>query len=565
VSSSLSSSPDPRLAPPPDSRLVSSPIHRALDLREVPWSRPFGLAYADEFSRLAPFFAGDPARPEAWSGAIARATAGPHDRHAIVAVLERQVAARDAPAEARAAVGRLADPRAVAVVTGQQAGLFGGPLYTLLKAITTLQLARRTEAAHGIPVVPIFWVAGEDHDWLEVRTAAVLDSDFARREITLADPAGAGVQPVDALTIDSSIDAALAALDAALPATEFKADVLARLRRHYQPGVSVARAFACWIDDLLGAHGLVVFEGSDPAAKALVADIFAREMTDPSRSMKAVESACASLRSGGFDPQVEPAEDGTTLFYLDAAGRQAIKRAGNGLSISGRQRTTSDVAAEATAHPERFSPNVLLRSVVQDRLFPTICYVGGPAEIAYQAELGGVYAAHGVGRPLLCPRGSATIIDSAAAKFLDRPDVTFAALETPNEAFLNQLLAQQMPPALERTLEETAGLVRSHLDRVREILPAIDPTLAGAADTTRDRMLDSLKQLQGKAIQAAKRKDDTLRRQFLRTQALVFPGGHPQERDLCVAFFIARHGTGLVSRLLGALPDDGRGHSLVLG
>jgi bacillithiol biosynthesis cysteine-adding enzyme BshC len=524
-----------------------------------------GLAYAEEFTKVAPFFAGDPARPDAWHGAIARALATSHDRHAIVSVLERQLAGRSAASEARASAARLADPRSVAVVTGQQAGLFGGPLYTLLKAITTIQIARRVEAAEGIPVVPVFWVAGEDHDWLEVRTTAVLDGEFTRREITLADPAGAGLQPVDGLMLDASIEEALTALETALPATEFKSDVIARLRRHYTPGVSVAHAFARWMDDLLGRFGLVVFEGSDPAAKRIVADIFAAEMADPSRSMAAVEQACAGLRAHGFAPQVDPAADGTTLFYLDAGGRQAIKRVGQNLSIAGRERTTADMAAEAQEHPERFSPNVLLRSVVQDRLFPTICYVGGPGEIAYQAELGGVYAVHGVGRPLLCPRGSATIIDSAAAKFLDRPDVTFAALQAQNEAFLNQLLAQQMPPALERTLDEAAGAIRGHLDRVREILPAIDPTLTGAADTTRDRMLESLKQLQGKAIQAAKRKDDTLRRQFLRTQALVFPGGQPQERDLSVAFFIARHGDGLVGRLLEALPDDGRAHYLVLG
>ena len=540
-------------------------VHRAIDLRQLPWTRPFAVAYAHDFPRVASFFAGNPAEADAWRDAIVRAARAPRDRHAIAAVLDRQLAAREAPADARKSAARLADPASVAVVTGQQAGLFGGPLYTLLKAVTAIQLARETSRAHGVPVVPVFWVAGEDHDWLEVRTTSVLDAEFARREITLADLAGAGEKPVDALMLDGGIEAALAAIDAALPATEFKADIVTRLRRHYRSGVSMARAFACWLDDLLGAHGLVVFEGSDPAAKPIVADLFAREMADPARSMAIVDAACASLRQRGFDPQVEPAPDGTTLFYLDHSGRQAIKRRGEMLVVAGRERTPADVSAEAHAHPERFSPNVLLRSVTQDRLFPTICYVGGPAEIAYQSELGGIYQRHGVERPLLCPRGSATIIDSAAAKFLDRPDVSLPRLETQDEAFLNELLAAQMPPALERELEATAAAVRGHLDRVRDILPAIDPTLVGAADTTRDRMLESLKQLQGKVVQASKRRHDTLRRQFLRTQALVFPGGHPQERDLSVAFFVARHGAALVDRLIDGLPHDASVHYLVIG
>lgn len=534
-------------------------------MRQLPWTRPFAVAYAHDFSSIATFFAGNPAQPDAWRDAIARVTRAPRDRRAIVLALARQLAARNAPVPARQAADRLADPAAVAVVTGQQAGLFGGPLYTLLKAITAIQLAREAASAHGVPVIPVFWVAGEDHDWLEVRTARVLDAEFSRREVTLPDLPGAGVRPVDALVLDEPIEDAIRALEAALPATEFKADVVARLRTHYRPGVSMARAFACWLDDLLGAHGLVVFEGSDPDAKSIVADLFAREMADPARSVSLVASACTDLRARGLEPQVEPAEDGTTLFYLDATGRHAIKRKGHRLSIGGRERSAADLSAEAAAHPERFSPNVLLRSVVQDRLFPTICYVGGPAEIAYQAELGGIYHAQGVERPLLCPRASATLIDSAAAKFLDRPDVIFGRLQPQNESFLNLLLANQMPPALERGLDEAAREVRDQLDRVRAALATVDPTLVGAADTTRDRMLDSLTQLQGKVVQASKRKDDTLRRQFLRTQALVFPGGHPQERDLSVAFFVSRHGPALVDRLVDGLPHDGTSHYLVLG
>jgi bacillithiol biosynthesis cysteine-adding enzyme BshC len=540
-------------------------VHRAIDLRQLPWTRPFSVAYAHDFSSIASFFAGNPAQPDAWRDAIARVRRAPRDREAIVSVLAGQLAARHAPDQARQGAARLADPAAVAVVTGQQAGLFGGPLYTLLKAITAIQLAREAGSAHGVPAIPVFWVAGEDHDWLEVRAASFLDGDFSRREVALGDLPGAGVQPVDALVLDASVADTIQALERVLPPTEFKADIVARLRGHYRPGVTMARAFASWLDDLLGAHGLVVFEGSDPRAKSIVADLFARELSDPARSVSLVASACAELRARGFEPQVVPADDGTTLFYLDGAGRHAIKRKGAGLSIAGRERSAGDLSAEASAHPERFSPNVLLRSVVQDRLFGTICSVGGPAEIAYQAELGGIYHAHGVERPLLCPRASATLIDSAAAKFLDRPDVTFGDLQAQGESLLNQLLANQIPPAIDRGLDEAAREVREQLDRIRGALGGVDPTLLGAADTTRDRMLDSLQQLQAKIVQASKRKDDTLRRQFLRTQTLVFPGGHPQERDLCVAFFLSRHGPALVDRLLEGLPHDPNSHYLVLG
>jgi len=523
------------------------------------------VAYALDFASIAGFFAGNPAQPDAWRDALARVRRAPRDRAAIGSVLARQLAARSAPVQARRAAERLADPAAVAVVTGQQAGLFGGPLYTLLKAITAIQVAREVGAAHGVPAIPVFWVAGEDHDWLEVRGANFLDAEFGRRDVVLADLPGSGMKPVDDLVLDGSVEDAIQVLERALPATEFKSDVMARLREHYRPGASMARAFAGWLDTLLGAQGLVVFEGSDPRAKPIIADLFVRELSDPARSVALVTAACADLRARGFEPQVVPADDGTTLFYLDAAGRHAVKRKGSGLSVAGRERSVGDLAAEASTHPERFSPNVLLRSVVQDRLFPTICSVGGPAEIAYHAELGGIYHAHGVERPLVCPRASATLIDSAAAKFLDRPDVTFGGLQAQSEAFLNQLLANQIPPAIDQGLDDAARDVGAQLDRIRGAVGSVDPTLVGAADTTRDRMLDSLKQLQAKIVQASKRKDDTLRRQFLRTQTLVFPGGHPQERDLSVAFFVSRHGPALVDRLIDGLPHDARSHYLVLG
>src|SRR5262249_32111882 len=132
-------------------------------------------------------------------------------------------------------------------------------------------------------------------------------------------------------------------------------------------------------------------------------------------------------------------------------------------------------------------------------------------------------------------------------------------------SLLNQLLANQMPPEIDRQIAATSAQITTALDAIRSALPAIDPTLAGAADTTRDRMIETLKQLQSKIVQAAKRKDDTLRRKFLRTQALAFPGGTLQERDLSVPFFISRHGRHLIDRLIEQLPRDARYHYLVLG
>jgi len=146
---------------------ASAITRTAIDLRSLPWASRLASAYAYDFAPLAPFYAGNPADPAAWDDAIARAQAYPRQRDAVVAVLEKQQARRGAPAAATANVARLRDPRAVAIVTGQQAGLFGGPLYTLLKALTAIEVARDLETRTGTPVIPIFWIDSEDHDWDE--------------------------------------------------------------------------------------------------------------------------------------------------------------------------------------------------------------------------------------------------------------------------------------------------------------------------------------------------------------------------------------------------------------
>jgi uncharacterized protein YllA (UPF0747 family) len=191
---------------------------------------------------------------------------------------------------------------------------------------------------------------------------------------------------------------------------------------------------------------------------------------------------------------------------------------------------------------------------VQDTLFPTICYVAGPSELAYHAQLGGIYEAFGVERPLLASRASATLLDSAAVRFLDRHDLPFESLQARDDSALNRLLEALLPASVEQTFDDTERLTTEQAARLREVVIAVDPTLAGAVDTTLDRIRDTLKTLHNKILQARKKKDETLRRQFVRTRNLTFPDGSPQERVLSVAFFVNRCGPGLSDRLLDALP-----------
>jgi bacillithiol biosynthesis cysteine-adding enzyme BshC len=315
----------------------------------------------------------------------------------------------------------------------------------------------------------------------------------------------------------------------------------------------MAEAFARWIESLLGPYGLVVFESADPAAKKLAAPVFLRELRAPGRTSALAAEAGEQLAKRGHQPQVVPQPDSLALFHLNGV-RRAIRRQGDRFIIGEAEVSAQALVQEAETDPSHFSPNVLLRPIVQDTLFPTICYVAGPSELAYLGQLRGVYDHFGVPMPLMFPRGSATLVDSSTARFLARYDFPLAELRPQDESALNRLLQSLLPPEVEESLKEAERTIRAALQRVIDAMPALDPTLAGAAKTTVGKMEHDLRSLQSKVIQAAKRRDETLRRQFTRAQSQIFPLGHPQERTLGVVFFLNRYGPALVDRLLEDLP-----------
>jgi bacillithiol synthase len=535
---------------------TSSLLRVAIDIRRFPWVRRFPADYAYDYGRLLPFFAGHPSEPGAWADAIARTQAFPRQRERVAAIVGAQQARRGAPAEARAAAARLADANAVAVVTGQQAGLFGGPLYTLLKALTAVKFAERVTQEHGVPAVPVFWIESEDHDWAEVSSCSVFDAEMHRRTITLGTPPGAGEGPVSSVRLDPSVMAAVEGLRTTLPRTEFTDDVLVSLAEAYRPGAGMSDAFGRWLESVLGRLGLVVYDASEPATKALAGSLFTRELEQPSATTRLASEQGRALADAGYHAQVVPHTDNVALFKLDGI-RETLHFRGGAFVVADKTVVPApDLIAESREHPERFSPNVLLRPLVQDTIFPTICYVAGPNELAYLGQLKPIYAHFGVPEPLMAPRATVTLVDSAGARFLAKYDVPFEALQPDNETALNHLLESQLPRSVEEALERVTRDVDTGMAQLVDALPLIDPTLVDAAKSSLGRMQHDVKKLHEKIIHAAKRRDETLRRQFARTRAQAFPEGHAQERSIGFVYFLNRYGTALVDRLHDELPLD---------
>jgi len=266
-------------------------------------------------------------------------------------------------------------------------------------------------------------------------------------------------------------------------------------------------------------------------------------------------------------PSVAAVEDGI-LPVLRAAGVApspeelgALAWAAAGAHAD--QQSAAALLEGVRSSPEEFSPSVLLRPIVQDTLFPTVCYVAGPNELAYLGQLRRVYDAFSIPMPLIQQRATATLVDSNALRFLTRYDVALESLRAQDEAVLNAVLEAQLPPSVEASLDEAVRTLEQRMERLAKEVVQIDPTLEGASRSTLSRMQDDLKKLHGKIIQAAKRKDETLRRQFQNARAQAFPGGEPQERAVGFVYFLNKYGPALVDRLYAELPVDAGTHWVV--
>ena len=535
----------------------------SVDVRRFPWIRRLAADYAYDFPSVSTFFTGDPADPAAWGQAIARTHA--HHRRGvdIAAVIAGQQRRRNAPPAAIAAAQRLADPQTVAVVTGQQAGLFGGPTFTLLKALTALKLAARVTREHRVPCVAVFWIDAEDHDWDEVRTCQVFDESLNLQATALPPRKPADYSTIASVRLDDSVQQAIQSLEETLPATEFKPALLEELRSVYKPGAGMADAFGAWLEWVLGSRGLVVYDASDPAAKPLACDLFTRELSMPGETNRRAAAAGADLVARGYHSQVNAA-DTLALFHVDG-GRRPIRQQ-DGVFVAGEQTfEASALVAKAAAEPRRSVRTSCSVPSSRTRLFPTVCYVAGPNELAYLGQLRGVYEHFGVPMPIMYPRASATLLDSAALRFLTKYDVPLEALQAQDDSALNTLLASQIPASVNASLDARRGGCRTRVDPGRSTrcrrstrrLKARRARRSGGCSTTCRRCA---RRRSRRPRSATRRSGDSSRGHG----HSLFPGGEPQERAVGFVTFLNQYGPALVQRLDEQIPIDLGKHWLVV-
>lgn len=488
----------------------------------------------------------------------------PARREDVSAILERQNKSWDASPQTLSNIERLRDG-AAAIVTGQQVGLFGGPMFAIYKALSAVKLADEATAA-GVESVPVFWLATYDHDLEEVNHVFVPGPDGLLRKLTTSSHSIPGA-PVSEVRLGAEI----------VPVVEEAVSLLGDseasqlLRESYRPGETLGSAFARFYTRLFAAWGVIVLDASDPELHRIAAPIYRAAVERVSEIDDALLARGEALEAAGYHQQVKVTASSVLVFTLQGGRRTPIQRRASGNSsefVIASEAASEKLSADelidrvATA-PENFSPNVLLRPVVQDYLLPTLAYAGGAAEAAYFAQAGAVYEKM-LGRVTpIVPRFSATLVEPKVQRALEKYGISVLDTFQGLEALRHTLAARAMPADLQAAFERANKSVEDSFSSLHEALAKLDPTLVEASQTAVSKARYQLDRLRERAMAAELRRSEVVARKAEVLNHVLYPEDGLQERSIAGVYYVARYGTELLKSLYEAMHTDCLDHQIL--
>lgn len=520
--------------------------------------------YCSDYPSLADFFAGDFRRDEVLRRAMSRTTSFDRDRETLVSVLKRQNEQWGASEDTLRNIARLGDADSVAVVTGQQVGLLTGPLYTALKTITALQVSREMEARTGKPCIPVFWLEGEDHDVAEATSVALPTDDgpvrFRYEPSQAAEGFNAG--PVGRLDLDSGFAGFLREVEEALPPTEFRDEVIGAVEEAYRTGDTLLSGFARYLRRLFPTEGLVFLSPDDPDLKSLLKPLFEQELREHAGSYAALMRATERI-SGPYSAQIHPRPG--NLFLLEEEGRVRLDPDGDSFHLRGLDRDlpAEEALALLESDPGRFSSNVALRPLAQDTLLPTAVYVAGPGEVAYFAQLKGLYEWAGIPMPVIYPRASATFVEKRIRRVLDRYELDVPALSGDVHDVIRNVVLGSVDVDVEAVFGDAESTIGTAMGKLKAPVVDIDASLGKTVDATRTGIIKQIEQLKGKTIRSARRQQDQISEAIMRASNHLFPDGQLQERTVSPLYLMTKYGSDLPSRWIHELSTDTTEHQII--
>jgi bacillithiol synthase len=525
---------------------------QCIPFREIPQTTNFFTSYLEDFRRVASYY-GHPPTEGGIDAAAREIRLEAAVRREVVDVLREQNRRFGAGPATEENLERLSSG-AVAIVTGQQVGLFSGPAYSLYKAVSAVRCAEEA-TRRGMDAVPIFWLATEDHDLAEVNHSIWNTRNGLVRYDLPADEGLSG-RRVGEVTLGEAVESVVAIASQNLEGP-FVTEIDNALRESYTRGETYGSAFGKLFTRLLRGRGIIFIDPLDRRLHRLAIPVYQRAIAEAESLRGALVARSSELDQAGLHAQVKVTRETTLLFYNVDGHRYPLRNRNGSFSAGKSALSREELLALVEKVPEDFTPNALLRPIVQDTLLPTAAYIGGPAEIAYMAQANVVYKAILGRMPAILPRASFTVVEPAVANLLHKYGLDVRDIFRGRQQFRGLMETKSLPKALARRFERDEKALRRLLHAYEGPLERLDPTLLGVLQNSERKMLYQFGKLRGKAARAENFRTGVLDRHERILSDSLYPQRGLQERSLCPLPLLASYGLGLIDDLARVSPAPG--------
>lgn len=534
----------------------------------LPGSSRLAQDYLDRFERVGGFYGGNHRDGRSWEQRVKWLDQSEEKRisRKAMTVCLRSYNEKFNPHEAvHKSLDLLEQDGTLVITGGQQSGLFTGPMLVIHKAITIIQAAQEAEKRLGRPVVPLFWIAGEDHDWDEVNHTYVLteDLDVTKIKMDREDVSRTSVSytPVE----EEQWKEALDELQHLLQDREYKSEIMSLLRESAANSTGLSDAFAHLMSAMFGKYGLILLDSADPNLRSLEAPMFEKIILKNDSLGHSYQLAARDMIGLGYDLQADVPENGANLFYIFDNKRILLFKE-NGVFTDRKgliSMSESELLAELAQHPERFSNNVLTRPIMQDYLLPVLGTVLGQGEISYWAITRYAFTEMGFEMPLILPRMSFTIVDGTVQKYMEKYKLTFQDIHASLDAKRKNWLSKQNDFDLDQRFRETKESFKQLYNPLLQDVENLQPGLVKLGQSNKEKILDQMDFLLGKTKMALEQQHSASLRQWDLLSHSIIPMGRPQERVYNIFYYLNRYGMSLVDDLMSIPYDDSGVHRTV--
>ncbi len=520
--------------------------------------------YFYEYDKVKEFFGGNFRDPAVYSLQTEKVRSRDYPREQLTAILKELNLSYGCGAQTVGNIKKFIQDKACAVVTGQQVGLFSGPLYTIFKALTAIKLTESLNQNSLGCFVPVFWLASDDHDFAEIDHITLLDKKNQIEEIKYHAHVANLKRPVSKIMLSTEISNCIQQLKDLTHDSEFKPEILSQLGTAYQPGRSFVEAFAQWMTRLFKSYGLIFIDAAHPDLKNLGKDVFYTEIAQNSPSTLGALETSRKLTQNNYNPQIQLHEGILNLFLVENE-RYTIQFGDDSYSIKGRPQTfkKDELLQLLEKQPHKFSPNVLLRPLYQDTLLPTVAYVGGQSEVAYFAQMKKVYERFNLPMPIIYPRKSLTLIEKKVDKALKTYSLKVQDIWRNADAKINEIAKEKIPKSLDIAFQATASHLDKDLTDIKQETLAFEPTLEKSVDLTIGKIHHQIRLLEKKILKAYKKKNTIITQRIHLAKYNLYPKRQLQERVFNITPFLIKYGFALMDRLYHAVDINYHDHQIL--